>query len=93
MKINPGIRLTVLLLQSQGFTSIDSGDKYVNMTCIPEALSLECKRLNSLLLMMGIKTEAMTENNDVPTIQGYYDPYTSLATISLYNVDDKLLKL
>ena len=100
-KLNPGIRKTVELLQSNGFATCDSGDgkthdfecdrdgAYVCIECDPERLVHECRRLKLVLAQAGVSTEPI--GSDGPSVQGSFDPANGTAVIELMGVDDSML--
>jgi hypothetical protein len=94
--LDPGIRGTVRWLQENGFHTTDSGDgasksdliatgdaldfPHVFMTCAPEVLVSEARRLYAMLGSFG-------------TVEATYSPNDGIAVLALIGVtDDKLPK-
>lgn len=100
--LNPGIRKTVLWLNSIGFETCDSGDgethdyecdrdqAYVVMQVDPSKLISESHRLEIALADRGVAIEAMSIEH-APCIQATYDPANEIALIELMCVSDRVL--
>lgn len=104
--MNYGIRRTVELLKSHGFVTTDSGDGTANavesieegiefphvfMVVNPDDLVKETERLYALMASNGVRIEPMSDDPDMPAIEGSYDPCDEAAVISLFGVHDSLL--
>ncbi len=104
--LTPGIRRTVALLRALGFKTTDSGDGVTNVKAgMEEAMTrpnvymvvparqlvTEALRLRYVLRKRGIPIDSQGPD-DVPCIQGMYDPCGDSAGILLMGVDDALLE-
>lgn len=102
-KLNPGIRKTVKLLRDNGFDTRDSGDgkthefecdqpfAYVNILTEPSKMVQEADRLKALLETHGVEIEQVNPE-ELPSIQADYDPANRLACMTLFYVDDSMIK-
>ena len=103
----PGIRRTVEFLRSHGFNTTDSGDGYSNdgmegampfpnvcISCPPESLIYEARRLRQVLEDKGVFAEPLGPSEDgpqTPYIEATYDPSIDVGFIILLYTDDKVL--
>jgi hypothetical protein len=103
----PGIQRTVGFLRSHGFNTTDSGDGYSNegmegampfpnvaISCSPENLVQEARRLMQVLADAGLSAEPLgpsEEGPQPPHIEASYDPSIDVGFIVLLYVDDNVL--
>lgn len=99
----PGIRQTVLWLQSLGYETTDSGDGYSNEGMegaldfphvvihldLPANLIAEADRLMEILAAKGIDFTPV--DMDSPYVEASYQPAKPSAMLFLGNVSDKML--
>lgn len=105
-ELDDGIRETVRLLWSNGFSTSDSGDgrlqgwkadmegaidrPHVFSCCAPDELIAECNRLKALL---DEHVPGWDAEYPKTMIQGTYSPMDNgLGIVELYGVEDRMLK-
>lgn len=103
--LNPGIGNLVKLLRDNGFDTRDSGDgvtqnfqcdigiPYVHMVTTRDALTFEADRLMQVLTEAGVTLEPTNEEGTTATIEAGYNPLGRWATLTVFNVLDKDLRI
>ena len=98
--INPGILKTVHRLRAYGYETIDSGDgqahdfecdrdyPYVVIRLPDDRIVRKCHALMSAIAHDWATELGPIGNEDLPWIQGDYDPHTREAHITVANVTD-----